>query len=319
MKGETSKVAIAHRSRRWFAAIATLWVLLLLMLMGWWGWVLRNQAEKIAELQTLAGTNTSETHESWLKTQRMLMWEGGAYFVLLAGVSGALIRLYWRDRQRTNALQAFLASVTHELKTPLTSIRLQAESLAETSVANPLIERLLEDTSRLEAQVEKTLELARLEGGGELALQTMPIIAWLQRFCRSSIRNASVAIDIEKTADDERPLVLADPSALQIIFRNLIENTARHSQAADARARVRIERADRTVCVSFADEGVGFRGERQRLGALFFRGERSQGAGVGLYLIQSLMRRMGGRADFNVGSGPGFETRLTFRRAEDFA
>ncbi len=318
MSREDSNVAIAQRSLRWFSFVAALWLLLLLGLIVWWGLVLHNQAEKIAELQTQAGTSTSETHERWLKTQRMLMWEGGTYIVLLAGVSIALMRLYLRDRRRTNALQAFLASVTHELKTPLTSIRLQAESLAETAQSTPLIERLLEDTSRLEGQVEKTLELARLEGGGELALQPMPIVAWLQRFTRSGTRNASVALDIE-SAGEERPLVLADPGALQIVFRNLVENTARHSQATDARARIRIERREDSVSVTFADDGVGFTGERTRLGVLFFRGSRSQGAGVGLYLIKSLMRRMGGRADFNVGGGPGFETRLTFRRAEEMA
>lgn len=125
MNRMSSHVANARRSLRWLAIVAILWVLLLFVLVGWWGWVVHSQAQKIAELQTLAGSDTSQTHARWLSTQRMLMWEGAAYFVLLAGVSGALVWLYWRDRRRTNALAAFLASVTHELKTPLTSIRLQ--------------------------------------------------------------------------------------------------------------------------------------------------------------------------------------------------
>ena len=97
--------------------------------------------------------------------------------VLLTGLSIALVWLYLRDQRRTNSLRAFFASVTHELRTPLTSIRLQAESLADAGNASPLVERLLEDTSRLEGQVEKTLELARIEGGGELDLQPLPIHA----------------------------------------------------------------------------------------------------------------------------------------------
>ena len=314
MNRSASQVETARRSQRWLAVVASLWLLLTFVLVGWWGWVVHTQALKIAELQTSSGASSSEAHERWLRTQRMLIWEGGAYFVLLAGVTGALAWLYWRDRRRTEALAAFLASVTHELKTPLTSIRLQAESLAETSQASPLIERLLEDTSRLETQVEKTLELARLEGGGALALQAMPIVTWLDRFCRSGSRNTHVDIDIQ-TPPGEAPLVLADPSALRIIFRNLIENTARHSHS--AHAEVRVERQDSTVCVSFADRGEGFSGDAHSLGALFFRGARSQGAGVGLYLVQSLMRLMGGRAEFGSGAGRGFEARLLFRRAEE--
>jgi signal transduction histidine kinase len=317
MSRNASHLEIARRGQRWLAIVAVLWLALLFVLIGWWGWVVHAQAQKIAELQTLAGLSSSETHSRWLRTQRMLMWEGGAYFVLLAGVSGALLWLYWRDRRRTNALQAFLASVTHELKTPLTSIRLQAESLAETSQSSALIERLLEDTSRLEAQVEKKLELARLEGGGALVLQPLPIVTWLQRFHRSSGEDRQVALDIEAPPANESPLVLADPSALSIIFRNLIENTARHARAERAQAHVRFERGADEVCVSFADDGAGFTEDAARLGALFYRGSRSQGAGVGLYLIQTLMRLMGGRAEFNAARTRGFETRLHFRRAEE--
>lgn len=317
MSRNSSHVEIARRGQRWLALVAVLWLLLLFVLIGWWGWVVHTQSQKIAELQTLAGLSSSETHARWLRTQRMLMWEGGAYFVLLAGVSGALIWLYWRDRRRTNALQAFLASVTHELKTPLTSIRLQAESLAETAQSSALIERLLEDTSRLEAQVEKTLELARLEGGGALALQPLPIVTWLQRFHRSGSANRHVLIDIEAPQADDTPLVLADPSALQIIFRNLIENTARHARAERVHAHVRFERRVDEVCVSFADDGAGFTEDAAQLGALFYRGSRSQGAGVGLYLIQTLMRLMGGRAEFDAARARGFEARLHFRRAEE--
>jgi signal transduction histidine kinase len=293
-----------------------LWLALLFLLIGWWAWVMHDQALKIAELQELAGLSASQAHSAWLKTQRMLMWEGGTYVVLLAGVSSALIWFYWRERRRTAALQAFFASVTHELKTPLTSIRLQAESLAETSSRNELIERLLEDTSRLEGQVEKTLELARLEGGGALALQPLPIGAWLQRFSRSAARPVGVDVRIPESSPSPEPLVLADPSALQIIFRNLVENTARHARSESPRAQVSLHADTREVCVSFADDGQGFEGDTRRLGSLFFRGTRSQGAGVGLYLVQTLMELMGGHAEFRARA-PGFETRLHFKRAED--
>ena len=89
--------------------------------------------------------------------------------------------------------------------------------------------------------------------------------------------------------------MLADRNALKVIVRNLFENTLRHAQATPARARIAIASEPTTVTVSFADQGRGFSGDPLQLGTLFFRGERSQGAGVGLYLIRMLMRRMGGR------------------------
>jgi signal transduction histidine kinase len=313
-----SHLATTQRNVRWLAGVAILWVLLLIALMAWWGWVVREQSQRIVELERVAGLDTSVADAQWQVTQRMLAWEGGTLLVLLAGLSIALVWLYLRDQRRTNALRAFFASVTHELRTPLTSIRLQAESLADSGNTSPLLERLLEDTSRLEAQVEKTLELARIEGGGELNLQPLPIQAWLQRQVQS--RAAARAVQIElSTPSPDGALVLADRSALEIIFRNLIENTARHSDSTPARARIAAHENGAEVVVSFTDAGRGFAGEAQRLGSLFFRGQRSQGAGVGLYLIRMLMQRMGGRAEFDSRPGAGFETRLHFRRAEETA
>jgi signal transduction histidine kinase len=311
-----SHLATTQRNVRWLAGVAILWVLLLIALMAWWGWVVREQSQRIVELERIAGLDTSVADAQWQVTQRMLAWEGGTLLVLLAGLSIALVWLYLRDQRRTNALRAFFASVTHELRTPLTSIRLQAESLADSGNTSPLVERLLEDTSRLEGQVEKTLELARLEGGGELDLQPLPIQAWLQRQVQSKAAARAVQIELS-TPNPDGALVLADRSALEIIFRNLIENTARHSDSTPARARIAARENGAEVVVSFTDAGRGFAGEAQRLGSLFFRGQRSQGAGVGLYLIRMLMQRMGGRAEFDSRPGAGFETRLHFRRAEE--
>lgn len=298
--------------------IAVLWLVLLFALMLWWGWVVHEQAVKIEELQQIVAQDVSAGHAQWRITQRMLVWEGGTLLVLLTGLSVALLWLYLRDQRRTRASQAFFASVTHELRTPLTSIRLQAESLAETGAASPLIHRLLEDTSRLEAQVERTLELARLEGGGVLDLQPLPIGAWLERQVASARAEGSqLEVNLQAAGQKDDALVLADRNALKVIVRNLVENTLRHSQASPAQARIAIESAPATVTVSFADQGRGFSGDPLQLGTLFFRGERSQGAGVGLYLIRMLMRRMGGDAEYRSRSGAGFETRLTFRRAEE--
>jgi len=316
----SARIITAQRGLRWLLLVATLWLLLLFALMIWWGWVVHRQAVKIEELQQLVDQNSSAAHEQWQVTQRMLVWEGGTLLVLLTGLSVSLLWLYLRDQRRTRASQAFFASVTHELRTPLTSIRLQAESLADAGSGSPLIRRLLEDTSRLEAQVERTLELARLEGGGALDLQPLPIRAWLERQVEGvKAEGSALEVELQQANDADEALVLADRNALKVIVRNLVENTLRHAQATPARAHIAIAGEPSTVTVSFADQGRGFSGDTLQLGTLFFRGDRSQGAGVGLYLIRMLMRRMGGDATYNSRPGAGFETRLIFRRAEELA
>jgi hypothetical protein len=111
----------------------------------------------------------------------MVFWEGGTFLVLLLTISGALFWYYRRDMQRARGTQAFFAALTHELRTPLTSVRLQTEAIAAGEPSQELIDRLLVDTHRLESQIDKTLELARIEGGGRLAEQAIRLDQWLER------------------------------------------------------------------------------------------------------------------------------------------
>ena len=91
----------------------------------------------------------------------------------------------------------------------------------------------------------------------------------------------------------------ADPTAVQIIFKNLLENSVRHSE----RERVEIDIQVRSdpkggVRLSLQDNGEGFLGDEKRLGRLFQKGATSQGTGVGLYLVQALMKRMKGFVEY---------------------
>ena len=72
------------------------------------------------------------------------------------------------------------------------------------------------------------------------------------------------------------------------------------------------QRGDHVV-LEYQDNGAGIVGDSLRLGELFARGERSSGAGVGLYLVRRLMQRMGGRARFNTAPGEGYRCELWFR------
>ncbi len=296
------------RRIRWMIGAHLFWLLLVCSLGAWWGRLLLSQAELIAKLEA----NQNQLHH----TQRMLYWESPVFFGLLFACTGLLFWLYWADVKRARGLQAFFASVTHELRTPLTSIRLQAESiaenLAEQNTERNLVQRLLEDTVRLESQVERTLELARLEGGGPVYTQAVELKPWLERFVQSwnSAQN-SVGHKVEFELLVQDIVVDADPTALQIIFRNLFENSVRHS-ATEAQIRIDI-RMTAPSALMIHDTGQGFTGNPNTLGELFQKGPHSPGTGVGLYLVNTLMKKMGGSARFTAHSG--FTVHLAFREA----
>ena len=295
------------------AGAAAVWLALQVVLVAWWATVIERQAARIAALQSLSGTGHELTAAQWSRTRLMLVGESSTFLALLLVLTLLLAWLYWREQLRARAMQAFFASVTHELRTPLTSIRLQAEAIAEGDQRAELARRLLEDSHRLESQIEKTLELARIEGGGPLSEQEIPLHPWLSHSIRDIAAAHGERLDLRAHLDADLPPVQGDTAALQLIVRNLVENSVRHSQVNPVSVRLTASRQGRYVVLEYQDNGHGVPAGTGRLGRLFGRGAASPGAGVGLYLVRRLMQRMHGRVRFDTSPGEGFRSELWFR------
>ena len=295
------------------------WILLLCLLGAWWVSLMLGQAGRIAELEQQVGVTQFEAQRQWLRTQRMLYWEGGTFFAALVISLLLLSGLHWRDNRRARSLQAFFASVTHELRTPLTSIRLEAEGLAkllpEGQSGRPLVDRLLEDTTRLESQVERALELARLEGGGKVMIRPVGLSPMVNQFLRTWRPPPGTKVELQNEVKDAA--ILADPACCQTILRNLLDNSVRHGRRDPLTITLSSTAEKGAVRLIIRDNGISSEGFPRELGGLFERGSTSTGAGVGLYLARQLMRAMGGDAQFKPGQpsglGRGFETTLTFQ------
>jgi signal transduction histidine kinase len=291
------------------AVVHGVWLVVIFLLSGWWGSLLLRQAERIADLERQLGIADSLAQAQWARTQRMLLWESSTLLTLLIAGTIFVIWLYWRDSRRVRATQAFFASFTHELRTPLTSIRLQSETIADRlgaeSPHRELIARLLEDTSKLEGQVNRALELARIEGGGQLLTRAVSLRGMVERFTQGN------ELTIDNQSEDVS--VLADPSAVQIILRNLLENSKKHSGRSNPKIQIRSETSGGKVRLYVSDDGSKNLALPEQLGELFQKGQNSTGAGIGLYLSRSLMRQMGGEALFHQPDG--FEAILEFREA----
>jgi signal transduction histidine kinase len=301
------------RQSRAVAILSGIWLSIILVLGGWWTTIVLRQSQKVAELSLAAGVPQAEAMAELAKVQRMVLWESGTFLVLLLTLSFALYWYYRRDMQRARGTQAFFAALTHELRTPLTSVRLQSEAIAAGEPTQELIDRLLVDTHRLESQIDKTLELARIEGGGALAEQAIRLDPWLERVLNGIVAAEGEGAQLEVTVEPDLPSVRGDTAAIQLILRNLVENSLRHGNRDPIRIVVAAQRAGSGVELHYRDDGRGFEGDPSQLGRLFQRGGASRGTGVGLYLVRVLMERMGGSVMFAQAADGGFAVTLRFQ------
>jgi signal transduction histidine kinase len=220
----------------------------------------------------------------------------------------ALNALLARLNASFGAQRSFIADAAHELRSPLTALKLQLDlarrATDETSRAEAMQE-LSSGMERLRHLVEQLLALARAEpGGAEAAFTETDLAEAARQGAADTVAFASSrAVDLE--LDAQRPaIVRADPAALRILARNLIDNAVRY---AGAHGRVNVEvaaDADQAI-LRVDDSGPGIPpAERARVFDRFYRrdGGETTGSGLGLAIVRAIADRHGARVE--LGDSP---------------
>ena len=281
-----------------------LWAFLIFALGAWWLYlILKFSKDGMINLPEQA------------KVLNMIAWEGGTFLILLILLSATLISYFLKDMKKTKALQAFFAGLTHELKTPLASMRLQAEVLKDVIVEDipdpdrvkKLSCRMIEDAMNLETQMDKILQLSRLERGGTLNITSLNLTKLVLKFVEQF--GEGIDLNLENVEKDIR--IEADEFALELIFKNLFENTRIHSK--DKRVQMTITSGE-YITVRYDDVRAGFEGDFKKLTDLFYKHNSARGSGIGLYLVNQLMSLMSGKLRFFLGQNNGILFELQFKK-----
>jgi signal transduction histidine kinase len=206
-----------------------------------------------------------------------------------------------------------VATVAHEFRTPLTSLRMAVHLLTE-QAAGPVSEKqadLLfaarEDCERLQSIVDELLDLSRIQGG-KLELRTVDAdVESLARKAVEAQHSAAEAAHVELRCEviPGQGDVRVDPDRIALVFANLLGNAIRHSPR-DGVVRVRARADDARVRFEVADQGPGIPREyRQAIFDKYFQvpETKSGGAGLGLFIAREIVRAHGG--DIGVEDEPG--------------
>lgn len=249
------------------------------------------------------------------------------FAAILAGLSFYLVLII--KEVRLNQRQAnFIDSVTHELKSPIATLKLYLETLELRTLdeqQRTKFYRVMEqELERLDHLINQLLEVGRLDAIGTQADPADIDLESLLRRCAQAACVHHKCEESETIQYDLQPAILhASGLVLDTIFRNLLDNAIKYGDTPPrVEIQVRVERG--RVITRISDNGEGVPPElRKRIFGLFFRAgseltRRQKGTGLGLYIVQTLVRQLKGRItvhDRQGGPGSVFEVDLPGRKA----
>ena len=267
---------------------------------------------------------------SWI----VINWRAGLLLVLgivffLVIIGGLVLNTVFlvREVRRNEQHDAFINAVTHELKTPIASIRLYLETLQRREL--PVEKRqefyqvMLDDTDRLLQVVEQVLRAGRIGARHHLRHKTR---VDLRELVRETVDLARVRHHLteqalayaEEVNDAQRATVLGDAEELKAAVSNLVDNAIKYS---GAQVQVEIDVLavnDRHIAVRVRDHGIGISpAETKRIFKRFYRipeavALRVKGTGLGLFIVRSIARKHGGRVSAQ-SDGPGRGSTFTLQ------
>lgn len=284
-------------------AIQLVWVLMVVLWVSWY--VGRNRQWK--ELATRYSPELLAKGDGWSDLVQGLL----LLAVILVGVYALFI--FWRRQSRLYQQQReFITQVTHELKSPLASIQLHLETIR---LRRPPAERLdsfvdtmLDDTRRLHSQIDNLLLAARIEQRRRPAEQrVIDLGAFIQRYLDENRERLPPGTKLEAMLEPALRAAV-EPDELSTVLRNLLENAVLYSSGVPE-LELKLARKGRWAALSVQDHGRGLAADQlkkvfQRFYRVELPNERVRGTGLGLYIVQSVIRDCGGTVQVE-SEGPG--------------
>ena len=227
-------------------------------------------------------------------------------------------------RRLENLRREFVSNVSHELKTPLTTIQAYTETLLDGAISDPdnnrkFLERIDEQAERLHKLILDLLSLARIESA-EDACELLPVtVANTVQICLDEHLPIAAAkgVVLQTHPPPENVVVWADDEGLLTVLNNLVDNAIKYT-AAGGRVSLRWRIDGRRVLIEIEDTGIGIPRQHQaRVFERFYRVDKARsrelgGTGLGLSIVKHWVQVFGGSVELasDLGRGTTFSVRL---------
>lgn len=311
-------------------ALFSFMVIVLMAQALWWVvFMARLVGEKVDMAKQLGGSPAfvAQIHQEEIKRQMMVGTEG-IFFLLLVLLGAWLIyRALVKSEELKFHQQNFLMAVTHELKTPLASIRIYLDTLQSPKIdpakKEKVIPRMRDDIDRLGRMVENILEAGRFERSGyHLNKAVLDLSALVDSRVEELRRTATtVPLTIDKKIEPGIQFS-GDSAALGRAIDAILENCLKYYNGQDIHIETALSSDAKRITLTIADRGMGFKeSESKALFDRFYRvgdemTRQQSGTGLGLYLCREIIKAHGGDvAAHSDGPGKGAKFTITLKKS----
>jgi two-component system, OmpR family, sensor histidine kinase SenX3 len=258
-------------------------------------------------------------------------WRTGVMYVLgllffLAIIAGLVLNTIFliREIRRNEQHDNFINAMTHELKTPVASIRLYLETLQKRELApekrKEFYQIMLEDSDRLLNTIEQVLRAGRVSRSAKLVHRARVDLREIVQECvqLARTRNHLPAECISMSSLAKDAVVLGEPDELKGAIMNLLDNAIKYSsKRVNVRVSLEVDRQSREALIQVKDDGIGIpKTELKHVFKRFYRVPgsvtiRVKGTGLGLFIVRSVAEKHGGKVTADsAGAGQGSVFRL---------
>ena len=277
-----------------------------LLLVGWTVFVARRISDEGQVVENV-----------WLLTLGILS------FVVIMSVLVMFTFFLAREILEVRKQDSFIDSVTHELKSPLASIKLCLQTLEREGIPEDKREKLRtmmkDDVDRLTSFIDDVLQASRLAHDDVgMALEDVPLAMVTRHVVELVVTRQKLAEGAISVAIPESLSVHTDRAAIEIVIRNLVDNAVKYSRD-PVHVVVRAHEDQKATIVEVEDSGIGIpRSELKRIFQRFYRApsehvRKRKGTGLGLFVVSALVRNLGGSVEARSegeGRGSTFVVRL---------
>ncbi|MFI5164140.1 MAG: sensor histidine kinase [Bacteroidia bacterium] len=285
-----------------------------LLQFGWWSYLMIEQNNEIYRLKSEINLLHHEDPqlviekgnelEKKLHARRMMIAGEGMVFIVLLLIAFLRVRnTFNKEAELASRQKNFLLSVTHELKSPIASVKLTLETLLkrdlEKEKQKEILSNAISDTDRLNNLVENILLASKIENSAfELHKENVNLSEYVEEGMKQTIQTFSPK---QKTVLDIQPNIFfdIDKTIFPSIILNLFENAVKYSPA-NSMIKIILKEEGNGVILSVQDEGTGISTEEKKnIFKKFYRvgneeTRKTKGTGLGLYIVKYLAEKHNG-------------------------